>query len=219
MTEANTPLEYLLVSPLHDRSGNEIMTRNDPPTPNPPSSYYITDPNLNSIRVTTDGATFTDTLGKTVLQTSGLGTPASPKKYQYYDSTGNLQTVTVNYTQETVRTNFGCSGDPEWGPYTENLLTSIELPDGTYDFTYGGERVSWRGKGVRYPFLLRERKGCQEGKGCQVPFSFAGEGVECGEWMSAALVRVPDTLSPCKLITSGCQRDTTPEKSPRSENH
>lgn len=95
------------------------------------------DPNGNEI--TTDGnGNFYDTLSSTtqVLTVSGAGTPASPMKYQY-TAPGGSATVTTNYTQYTVKTDFGISTIGEYGPLSNSLVSSISLPDGSeYTFTY-----------------------------------------------------------------------------------
>ena len=102
-----------------------------PPTP---SSASMVDVNSNT--VSTNGTSYVDTLGTTVLSISGSGTPSSPMEYTYTAQTGS-PSVTVNYQAYTVQTNFGCSGVTEFGATSENLVSSIGLPDGTsYTFTY-----------------------------------------------------------------------------------
>lgn len=102
-----------------------------------------TDSNGNRINVAYSSGTYTytDTLGSTALTVSGSATPASPKVYTYTDSSGTSRTVTVNYTNYSLRTNFGCgAGYTEYGTsgsVTANLVSSISLPNGTsYTFTY-----------------------------------------------------------------------------------
>src|SRR5271157_2730664 len=110
-------------STVYTRSGINI---------NLPYGYTVTDPNGNSF--SQSGASFIDTLGMTVLTQSGSGTPSSPYTFAYYNPAGTQSSITENYTQETVETNFGCSGIGDYGvttKMTQNLVTSIGLPDGT----------------------------------------------------------------------------------------
>jgi RHS repeat-associated protein len=99
-----------------------------------PSSASMVDTNSNTI--STNGTTYVDTLGTTVLTIAGSGTPSSPMKYTYTTQSGSA-TVQVNYQAYTVQTNFGCSGTTDYGATSQNLVSSIALPDGTsYSFTY-----------------------------------------------------------------------------------
>src|SRR5258708_5323759 len=66
-----------------------------------------TDRNGNQI-TTTNGNTFTDTLGMTVLNISG-GAP-NPLTFTYTDSSGTPRTVTMNYITYPAHTNFDCTG-------------------------------------------------------------------------------------------------------------
>src|SRR5947199_1386782 len=76
-------------------------------------------------------------LGTTAITAQGQGTPSSPVTFQYTNAAGTTSTVTVNYTAYTVQTNFGCSGITEYGPASGNLISEIDLPDGTkYTFSY-----------------------------------------------------------------------------------
>lgn len=93
----------------------------------------------NGNEITTDGnGNFYDTLSSTtpVLTVSGSGTPSSPMLYKYTAPGGAAQ-FKVNYTQYTVRTNFGSGTIVEYGPLSNPLPSSIQLPDGTqYTITY-----------------------------------------------------------------------------------
>ncbi len=99
---------------------------------------YI-DQNGNQINVNNSNQFF-DTLSSTtpVLAVSGSGTPASPTKYHYTAPSGGTATYTVNYTQYTVKTNFGFTGTiGEYGPLSDALVSGVTLPDGSsYAFTY-----------------------------------------------------------------------------------
>src|SRR5258708_479088 len=93
-----------------------------------------TDRNGNQI-TTTNGNTFTDTLGMTVLNLSERA--PNPLTFTYTDIIRTPRPVTVNYSTYTVQTNFGCSGVSEYGPSTGvSLVSSITLPAGiSYSFT------------------------------------------------------------------------------------
>ena len=99
----------------------------------------ITDRNGNYINATgSSTVTFTDTLGLAVLTVSGSGTQASPMLYKYTNPQGNLSTITVNYSNYSIKTNFGCSNVAEYtSTGTVPLVTSVVLPDQSqYTFTY-----------------------------------------------------------------------------------
>src|SRR5207249_205274 len=109
-----------------------------------PSLYWggnpttLTDTNGNQISGTVpSNRIITDTLGTTAIPAQRPGTPSSPVTFQYTNAAGTTSTVTVNYTAYTVQTNFGCSGITEYGPASGNLISEIDLPDGTkYTFSY-----------------------------------------------------------------------------------
>ena len=72
-------------------------------------------------------ATITDTLGTTALTASG----ANPLTLSYKNPQGADSSYTVNFTSKTVQTAFGCGGVAEYGPLAANLVTGINLPDGS----------------------------------------------------------------------------------------
>lgn len=127
-------------SPTRLTSGT-ITTRGgtvlSPPLGGAAGSANITDRNGNEI--TADGAgNFYDTLsGSTaVLTVTGSGTPSSPMKFTYTAPAGSAA-YSINYTQYTVRTNFGVSGITEYGPLSNPMVSSIQLADGSeYQFSY-----------------------------------------------------------------------------------
>jgi len=95
-----------------------------------------TDRNGNQLSVDTSGH-FTDTLGTTALTISGAGTPASPTLMTYTAPSGANASYTMRYAAYTVQTAFGCSGISEYGPTSNNLVSEIDLPDGSkYTFAY-----------------------------------------------------------------------------------
>jgi len=92
----------------------------------------------NGNQITYNGSSFTDTLSTTALTVSGIA--PNPTTFTYTGPNGGSSYYTMNYTTETVETNFGCSGISDYGrssKVTAYLVTSIALPDGTsYQFTY-----------------------------------------------------------------------------------
>ena len=121
---------------VYPRSGGSISPPVNSSTGS--GSGTMIDSNGNELTVTAlTNTTFTDTLGTTAITAAGSGTPSSPITYTYTSAAGGSAQVTVNYTAYTVQTNFGCSGISEYGPTSNNLVSSISLPDGTsYSFTY-----------------------------------------------------------------------------------
>lgn len=113
---------------LTTRAGEVLSPPNGAPTGNGQAQ----DSNGNYVNVS--GSNFIDTLQATALSITG-GAP-NPLVFTYTDSSGTNRTVTVNYSTQTVQTNFGC-GIAEYGPATASLVSSISLPDGSsYNFTY-----------------------------------------------------------------------------------
>lgn len=99
------------------------------------SSTGITDTNGNFISSSTQGneTDWTDSAGHTAVK---IITGTSSTQYEYYDSTGTLQTATLNFTSEPVKTNFACGGVIEFSG-TLVLPTSLVLANGqSYTFTY-----------------------------------------------------------------------------------
>jgi RHS repeat-associated protein len=122
------PSYYAIVSP----SGLVTV----PPLGAPTGAASKTDTNGNQVTITSGGV-FTDTLGTTALTIAGSGTPSSPNTFTYAAPSGANAAYTMKYTSQTVRTNFGCSGIAEYGPTALNLVSEVDLPDGTkYTFTY-----------------------------------------------------------------------------------
>ena len=101
-------------------------------------SVYATDANGNQI--SWSGSWFADTLGTTALTISGSA--PNPTTFTYTNPQGNGSSFKMNYTQQTVETNFGCSGVTDYGrtsQITQYLVSEIDLPDSTkYTFTYEG---------------------------------------------------------------------------------
>ena len=161
-----------------------------------PSLYWggnpttLTDTNGNQISGTVpSNRIITDTLGTTAITAQGQGTPSSPVTFQYTNAAGTTSTVTVNYTAYTVQTNFGCSGITEYGPASGNLISEIDLPDGTkYTFSYeltpgSSTNVTGRLASVTLP------------TGGTISYGYTGgsNGIICADGTAAGLTRTtPD---------------------------
>jgi RHS repeat-associated protein len=106
----------------------------------PGGAASIADSNGNNI-ATTDGTTYTDTLGMTVLtktSTTAGGQPVSDV-YAYTGPNGTPEQVAVSYSVIPVATAFGCDVIEAnlGGANAPALITSIALPDGSsYGFKY-----------------------------------------------------------------------------------
>jgi YD repeat-containing protein len=102
----------------------------------PNGTYSVTDPNANEISAAISGTTttFTDTLGTTALTVSG--TPPNPVTLTYTNASGGSSQFTINYTSQTVYTNFGCNGINEYPSQSADLVSSVERPDGAYYYFY-----------------------------------------------------------------------------------
>jgi len=119
-----------LVVSLYDLSGNQIVAPGGRYVTNP-TSWSVTDPNGNV--VSTDNSVIKDTLNMTVLSESG----SNPQVFSYTGPGSSSPQLKVNYTSKNVATYFGCSGINEFPPTSQNLVSSIALPDGSsYQFTY-----------------------------------------------------------------------------------
>jgi len=124
--------------------GGKVIT---PPYNATSGAATVTDANGNQLTVNSSGQFF-DTLSSTmpVLTVAGSGTPTSPVTFTYpapSDGSSSCSPITecasytMNYTQYTVQTGFGVSDVTEYGPLSNSLVSSIQLPDGkSYAFTY-----------------------------------------------------------------------------------
>lgn len=131
-----------------DTSPSATVTSKGGQTTYPPllpvGSGKAYDPNGNYLSTT--GSSFVDTLGQTPLSISGSGTPSSPLVFTYPAPGGNA-TVNVNYTNYTVKTNFGLldSGNhpiAEYGPTVVSLVSSIVIK-GSDGSTWGSYAISY----------------------------------------------------------------------------
>ena len=133
----DTSPQNVFLTSLRARSGTSIAA---PLITGSNASGSVTDTNGNetSVAYNAGTTTFTDTLGTTALTVTGSGTASSPLVYQYTNPGGTTSKYTVNYTNQTVKTNFGCSGTGEYGGTIVPLVSSVVLPDGT-QYTFGYE--------------------------------------------------------------------------------
>ena len=152
------------------------------------TSSTMTDSNGNQI--STDGqGNFTDTTGKVVLKVTGNTTTS--QVYTYYDTGGNPRSVTVSYSQYTVKTSFGCSGIGEYGPLTKYLVSSITLADSSaYHFSYEttpGSSGDYTGRiaSIQLP------------AGGSINYTYTGgnNGIECADGSAAGLTRTIAAVS------------------------
>jgi RHS repeat-associated protein len=181
---------------LQDRYGNSLF----PPINGQGQSSGPLIQDRNGNQISFSGSAYIDTLGTTVLSTSG--TAPNPVTFTYTAPSGASATYTVRYSPYTVQTNFGCSGINEYGPTSQNLVSEIDLPDdnpnGTrdrYTFTYEttpgfSGSVTGRLASVTLP------------TGGTITYSYSGgtgtnnSGIVCADGSTATLTRsTPDTGS------------------------
>ncbi|MGA7634061.1 MAG: RHS repeat-associated core domain-containing protein [Terriglobales bacterium] len=95
------------------------------------------DTNGNEITVNSSGQFF-DTLSSTTpVLTLSSAAPPSATTFTYAAPSGSNAVYSMNYQAYTVATNFGVSGITEYGPLSNDLVSSIALPDGSsYTFAY-----------------------------------------------------------------------------------
>jgi RHS repeat-associated protein len=141
----------------------------------------------NGNQISTNGSSFTDTLGTTALSVSGSA--PNPVYFTYTSPSTTQVSVQVNYSSYTVKTNFGCSGITEYPATSVPLVSSIVLPDGTsyaiiYEPTPGtpGD-VTGRIQSISLP------------TGGTISYSYSGGsgGIVCADGSTATLTRTtPD---------------------------
>ncbi|MHB8616949.1 MAG: RHS repeat domain-containing protein [Candidatus Acidiferrales bacterium] len=165
----------------------------------------IQDRNGNGISLSSNGV-ITDTLGQTALTLAGSGTPSSPHTFTYQAPSGANPAYTEKYTTQTVQTNFGCSGTAEWGPFSESLVSEIDLPDGSkYTFAYEATpghsgNVTGRLASIGLP------------TGGTISYSYSGgsNGITCADGSTATLSRTtPDGTWSYAHTESGAAWTTT----------
>jgi RHS repeat-associated protein len=87
-------------------------------------------------------AAIVDPVGRETVKVVGYPTYM---EYQIRDSTGTLQTYTLNFQSFNIKTNFGCAQSVEYSSQNVKLPVSLVLPNGrSYTFTYE-DTPSWPG--------------------------------------------------------------------------
>ncbi len=194
---------HLVVS----RTGTQLI----PPLLQGAGSGNFTDRNGNEITVSSSGV-FTDTLGTTALTVTGTGTPTSPMTFTYSYPVGPAA-ITAKYTAFTVQTKFGCTGIAEYGPISNNLVSEIDLPDGSkYSFTYEGTpgvsgNVTGRLASVQLP------------TGGTITYAYTGgsNGITCADGSAATLTRTtPDGTWKYAQVKGTAPASTTTVTDPQS---
>jgi RHS repeat-associated protein len=174
----------------------------------PAGSATLVDRNGNEI--TQDGAGhFYDTLSSATatLTLAGSGTPSSPITFTYAAPSGASAPYTVKYAAYTVQTKFLCNGIPDYGPIGNNLVSEIDLPDGSkYSFTYEGTPgVSGNVTGRVASIVLPT--------GGTITYGYTGgnAGINCSDGSAATLTRTtPDgTWTYAQVKGSGAASTTT----------
>ncbi len=178
----------------------------NPPLQSSSGAGTAIDRNGNEISASDSSGTttFTDTLGTSVLTASGLGTQASPLIYSWTNPSNNPSSIQVNYTNQIVRTNFGCSGVVEYYNASVPLVSSIILPDGaSYAFSYeptpgysGG--VTGRLASITLP------------AGGTIYYNYSGgsNGINCADGSTPTLTRTtPDSTIPWTYVEGSSVTD------------
>ena len=106
------------------------------------NTAVMTDRNGNQLGFSTasNNVSAIDTLGHSVTISGLSGVccgSSTPAVLTYTNTTGGSESVTINFTQFTVQTNFQLTNISDYGAHTWYLPTSVVYPDGSsYKFTY-----------------------------------------------------------------------------------
>jgi RHS repeat-associated protein len=188
---------------ITDRYGKVIV----PPTNEGIAAGSFTDRNGNQVTASSAGV-FTDTLGTTALTVSG--TPPSNTTFTYTAPSGANASYTMEYTEYTVKTNFGCSGIAEYTASDVPLVTKIEVPDGTaYTFTYEetpGTPGDVTGRLASYTLPT----------GGTISYTYTGSnnGIECADGSAAGLNRTINPGGEWQYVRSTSPTSTTTVSDP-----
>jgi RHS repeat-associated protein len=131
----HTDAEYPQNTTVTNNSGTMFSAEESNP------ATEITDRNGNNLGavVTSGNVSGVDTLGRSVTITPGgicCGSSA-PVLLTYRDTNSNPQSITINFNQYTVQTNFQLPNVSDYGAQTEYLPTSVVYPDtSSYQFAY-----------------------------------------------------------------------------------
>jgi RHS repeat-associated protein len=165
----------------------------------------------NGNEITADGAGhFTDTLGTIALSISGAA--PNPQNFNYTAPSWANAFVAMSYVAYTVKTNFGCSGVSDYGPFSISLVDKVTLPDNTfYQFTYeptpsNSGDVTGRIASVKLP------------TGGTITYTYTGGSsgnITCSDGSAAGLTRQiydgtnTNTWTYTRLFGIGAQTETT----------
>jgi YD repeat-containing protein len=196
LTATASSLDGAVTLLLTDRSGKVLNNSAAPSS--------VTDTNGNQITLAgSSTVSVYDTLSSTtpVLTVSS----SSPQTLTYTGPAGS-KSYQINYTNYSVRTNFGCSGIVEYNSASQSLVSSVSLPDGTaYSFTYEATpgfpgSVTGRLHSVTLP----------TGGGFTYTYSGGSNGITCADGSPATLTRTtPDGVWTYAHTESGTAWTTT----------
>jgi RHS repeat-associated protein len=114
-----------------DKNGTTLK----PPVISNPSVNSQTTTDSNGNQITSTNGSYTDTFGQNVLNVTG--TAPTSTTLSYIAPSGAVATYTVKYTSYTIQTKFLCTSPSDYGPLAQNLVSEIDLPDGSkYLFDY-----------------------------------------------------------------------------------
>src|SRR5262249_42309144 len=137
--------------------------------------------------------TWTDSRGNTALLfISPNPSGSNSNSYSYYDSTGALRTISMDFQTLTIGTNFGCSGVVEYSG-SAKLPTAIHLPNNqAYAITY----EPTPGNSTKYAGRIQK---ITLPSGGYVQFNYGGSngGINCadGSTLNVTVVRSDGTAT------------------------
>lgn len=149
-----------------------------------------TDTDRNGNKITSTNGLFTDTLGQTALTV--LGSAPSDTTMSYTAPSGATATFRVKYTSYTVQTKFLCSGISDYGPLAKNLVSEVDLPDGT-KYTFAYEVTPGDNHTPHYVTGRVSQVTLPTGGTIAYTYTGANAGIVCADGSAAGLTR---TLSP-----------------------
>ncbi len=156
------------------------------------STGMVIDTNGNELTTAVNGTTttFTDTLGTTVLTITSPTSAATT--YSYTAPSGAQAQIVFNYTQETVQTNFACSGVSEYPATQVYLVTSVTLPDSS-SYTFNYETAPGDSHSPHYVTGRLASLTLPTGGTISYAYSGGSNGINCSDGSAPALARTtPD---------------------------
>jgi RHS repeat-associated protein len=150
---------------------------------------FATDTNGNQVSISSSGV-ITDTLGQTALTVAGQA--PNPTTFTYSVPSGSTVRYSMDYSPYTVETNFGCAGISDYAATSTNLVSQINLPDGTkYLFSY----ETTPGDSHTPHYVTGRLASITLPTGGVINYTYVGgnNGIECGDGSAAGLTRqTPD---------------------------